>query len=140
MADTQQYDATFYNTAFDNTNLNNMNPNNTIFHTLTTIDLRELNMFPNSTIEEILQNVRILLTTVQGSVPLDRELGLSSSFIDDPSPRAMMQFAIFALETIQEYEPRVEVTEIDFEPRLDGVLDGRLYPIVKVRILNEYIT
>ena len=114
--------------------------NETIFHTLMGIDLREVKMFPQSTIEEIIQNVRMLLTTVQGTVPLDRELGLTNSFIDDPSPRGMMRFAIFALETIQDYEPRVEVTDIDFAPRPGDALDGRLYPRVRVGILDEVIT
>ena len=44
--------------------------NDTIFHTLMGIDLREINMFPHSTLEEILQNVRVLLSTVRGTVPL----------------------------------------------------------------------
>ena len=113
--------------------------NDTIFHTLTGIDLREINMFPKTILEEILQNVRVLLSTIRGTVPLDRELGLTNSFIDEPSPRGMMQLAILAIETIQDYEPRVEVTEIDFEPRMVDAMDGRLFPAVKVRILDEYI-
>jgi len=112
---------------------------NEIFHTLMGIDLRQINMFPRSVHEEIVQNVRMLLSTIQGTVPLDRELGLTNNFIDDPSPRGMMRFAIFALETIQDYEPRVEVTEVDFAPHPDAALDGRLYPRVKVRILDEYL-
>ena len=112
--------------------------NDTVFHTLMGIDLREINMFPQTRIEEIIQNVRMLLTTVKGTVPLDRELGLTNSFIDDPMPRGMRRFAIFVVETIQEYEPRVEVTEVDFAPRPDAAMDGQLYPRVKVRILDEY--
>ena len=50
--------------------------NNQIFHTLMGIDLRNINMFPNSVYEEIIQNVRVLLTTIKGTVPLDRDLGL----------------------------------------------------------------
>ncbi|MCL2392629.1 MAG: hypothetical protein FWC66_08530 [Oscillospiraceae bacterium] len=114
--------------------------NNQIFHTLMGIDLRNINMFPNSVHEEILQNVMMLLRTIRGTVPLDRDLGLTNTFIDDPSPRGMMRFAIFVLETIQEYEPRVEVTEVDFAPRPDDAMDGRLHPRVVVRIFDEYIT
>ena len=113
---------------------------NNIFHTLMGIDLRQINMFPQSVHEEILQNVMMLLLTIRGTVPLDRELGLTNDFIDDPSPRGMMRFAIFALETIQDYEPRVEVREVDFAPLPDEAMDGRLYPRVKVRILDEYLT
>ena len=112
--------------------------NDTVFHTLMGIDLREINMFPRTTIEEILQNVRMLISTVRGTVPLDRELGLTNSFIDDPLPKGKARFAIFMIETIQDYELRVRVTNVDFAPRLDDALDGRLYPRVKVMISDEY--
>ena len=104
------------------------------------IDLREINMFPQSAFEEIIQNVRIILSTVQGTVPLDRNLGLSATFIEEPVQRAMMTFVVFATETIQDYEPRVVVEEIEWVQRPDEAMDGRLYPRVKVRILDEYLT
>ena len=103
------------------------------------VDTAGINMFPRSTIEEIVQNVSILLSTVVGSVPLDRNLGLDATFIDEPQPRGMMQLRIFAIETIQEYEPRVEVSEVDFVPNPDAALDGRLYPRMVVRILDEFL-
>ena len=101
--------------------------------------LGTINFFPKTRFEEIIQNVRIILTTVVGSVPLDRAFGLSVGFIDDPEPRGMMKLRIFTLESIQEYEPRVEVTEVDFVPDINSALDGRLYPKVKVRIPNEHL-
>ena len=111
-----------------------------ILETIFGIDLREINMFPQTKFEEIIQNVRMILSTVQGTVPLDRNLGLSAAFIDAPIQRAMMMFSIFATETIQDYEPRVVVEEIEWLPRSTPALDGRLYPRVKVRILNEFLT
>ena len=104
------------------------------------IDVTKINWFPQTTVEEILQNVMVLLTTVVGSVPLDRELGINATFIDDPLPQGMMQASIFALETIQEYEPRVEVQEVDFVPYPSAAQDGKLYPRVVVRILDEYVS
>lgn len=104
------------------------------------IKLTDINLFPQTIVQEIVQNIGILLTTVVGSVPLNRDLGLQETFIDDPQPRAMMQLSIFALETIQDYEPRVEVTEIDFVPNPNDALDGRMYPKVMVRILDEYLS
>ena len=109
-------------------------------YTILGLDITQINWFPQTTIEEILQNVMVLLTTVVGTVPLDRELGINATFIDEPLPRAMMQVTIFAMETIGEYEPRVEVREIDFVPRPDAALDGKLYPRAVVRILDEYIS
>ena len=103
------------------------------------IDLREINMFPKTALEEIIQNVRMILSTVRGTVPLDRNLGLDATFVDAPIMRAMMTFAVYATETIQDYEPRVAVEEIEWLPRPDAALDGRLYPGVKVRILDEFL-
>jgi len=113
--------------------------NNNIL-TIMGIDLVDINLFPSSIVEEILQNVSVLLTTIIGSVPLDRNLGLNATFIDEPTPRAMANLHIFAHQTIQRYEPRVEVTEVDFLPHPDAALDGRLYPRAVVRILDEFIT
>lgn len=104
------------------------------------IQFAKLNLFPDTVVEEILQNVRVLLTTVIGSVPLDRKLGLNAIFIDEPEPRAMMKLSIFTMETIQDYEPRVEVKAIEFAPNPDDALDGRLYPKVTVRILDEFLS
>lgn len=113
--------------------------NNNI-HTILGMDTRRINWFPESAMEEILQNVAVLITTVRGSVVLDRNLGIDTSFIDEPSPRGMMQASIFLLEAIQEYEPRVQVESVDFVPNTNDALDGRLTPRVVVRILDEYLT
>ena len=102
--------------------------------------LEEINLFPDTRIEEIVQNIQVLLTTVVGSVPLDRSLGIAAEFIDAPQPQAMMKMSIFALETIQQYEPRVEVTEIDFVPNPGDATDGKLYPKVTVRVFDEYLS
>ena len=110
-----------------------------IIETVFGIDLREINMFPKTKFEEIMQNVRMILSTAQGTVPLDRNLGLSAAFIDAPMQKAMMTFTVFATETIQDYEPRVVVEEIEWLPRHVEALDGRLYPRVKVRILDEFL-
>ena len=107
-------------------------------YTIMGIDVREITLFPQTIIEEILQNVSVLLTTVVGSVPLDRSLGLNATFIDNPAQKAMMKLAVFALQTVQDYEPRVEVMEIDFIPDLDDAMEGLFYPRMVVRILDEY--
>jgi len=63
-------------------------------YTIMGINVTEVNLFPQTVIEEILQNVSVLLTTVVGSVPLDRNLGINATFIDVPAQRAMMKLAI----------------------------------------------
>ena len=100
----------------------------------------KLNLSPSTVVEEIRQNITMLLTTAVGSVPLDRKLGIDTSFVDAPALRAMMKARIFILETIQEYEPRVEVKNIDFVADEDSAADGKMKAKVKVRIYDEYIT
>lgn len=112
--------------------------NNNVY-TILGINAVDITLFPRNVVEEIIQNISILLTTVVGSVPLDRNLGLSATFIDDRAQRAMAKLMIFALETVQEYEPRVEVTEVDFVPNPNDAAEGRFYPRVRVRILDEYL-
>ena len=112
--------------------------NNNVFIILG-LDTTAINLFPQTIVEEILQNVAVLITTVIGTVPLDRRLGVPITFIDEPQPRGMMKLTIFMLETIQTYEPRVQVQEIDFVPNPEAALDGKLYPRVKVVIPDEYL-
>jgi len=100
----------------------------------------KINFSPSTVVEEVRQNIAMLLTTVAGSVPLDRKLGIDTSFIDAPALRAMMKARIFILETIQDYEPRVEVKNIDFVADADSAADGKMKAKVKVRIYDEYIT
>ena len=98
----------------------------------------KINLSPVSIVEEITQNIQTLLSTAIGSVPLDRKLGLDFGFIDNPTINAVMKARIFILETIQEYEPRVEVAVIDFVPNPETI-EGRFIAKVRFRILDEYI-
>lgn len=108
-------------------------------YTIIGLDTTKINWFPQTAVEEILQNVMVLLITIVGSVPLDRELGINATFVDEPITRGMMKASVFALETISTYEPRVEVTQVDYVPNPDSALEGRLYPRLVVRILDEYL-
>ena len=84
---------------------------------------------------EILQNVRIILTTPVGSVPLDRDFGVSWMFIGQPTPKAMAEAKIEIIEKIERYEPRVKVTEVSFE-RLstEDPQQGHLAPRVRIEL------
>jgi uncharacterized protein len=99
----------------------------------------QINLFPETILEEITQNIRTILTTIEGEVPLDRSFGISNTFIDAPQPKAMMKLVIFITESIQEYEPRVEVLEVDFIESKEVAIEGRLIPKVKVKILDEFV-
>ena len=48
-----------------------------------------LSVKPESKYEEILQNIRVLLSTAKYDVPLARELGLDSEYLHKPQPKCL---------------------------------------------------
>lgn len=93
----------------------------------------KINLAPKTREEEILQNVRFLLSTPKFTVPLDRDFGLSQRFIDKPLPVAESLFRAEILDAIEKYEPRVEVENVTFE---QGDTPGMLIPQVEVNIVD----
>lgn len=100
--------------------------------------ITEIDLFPETIVDEIMQNIKVILTTIAGTVPLDRSFGISSNVIDQPTQRAIMGLTVEIIESIRLHEPRVEVTNVEFN-NTEEVIDGKLIPKVRVRILDEYI-
>ena len=86
---------------------------------------------------EILQNVRTILATRKGSVPLDRDFGISWNNVDQSLPAAKMLMRSEVIDAIERYEPRAKVTSVDFAEDVEGAMDGVLKPIVTVQIGGE---
>lgn len=86
---------------------------------------------------EILQNVRTIITTRKGSVPLDRDFGLPWDAVDQPLPVAQMLMRSEVIDAIERYEPRAKVTSVDCAEDVEGAMDGVLKPIVTVQIGGE---
>lgn len=99
---------------------------------VTTDNINAVDFAPASAYIEILQNVRTILTTVKGSVPLDRGFGIDESFTDEPMHSAQALIVDEIINALEEYEPRVTVEGITFE----GDQEGTLRPKVQVSI-NE---
>jgi phage baseplate assembly protein W len=95
---------------------------------------RAIDFAPSTVVEEVLQNVRTILSTVIGSVPLHRDFGVSWEHIDKPLPvaRTLMQAAI--IDAIDEFEPRAKVVSVTFDMTDDDALEGILRPTVKIEI------
>lgn len=85
------------------------------------------------------QEVRTLLTTRKGSVPLDRDFGVDWALVDAPvvdaAPRLVAEYA----RRIERYVPRVRVLSITFAPSSEAALEGRLRPVVTLAIRKEYL-
>ncbi|GHU78850.1 hypothetical protein AGMMS49992_30170 [Clostridia bacterium] len=85
-------------------------------------------------VEEILQNVRMILTTPIFSVPLDRLFGLDFSMLDQPMPMAQARLSEEIFKSLRKYEPRVDILQIDFVQSTAQSLDGHMIPSVRVGV------
>ena len=95
-------------------------------------DKDEINFAPKTVVEEVLQNVRTILTTIKHQIPLDRDFGMSGDVIDMPIQQAEAVWSNEIFTQIKRYESRATIESIKFT----GELDGRLTPTVEVSI-NE---
>lgn len=86
-------------------------------------------------VAEIVQNVKIILSTIKGSVPLDRDFGVDAEFLDKPMPVAMGLLTADIATQVEKYEPRVKVTKVEF---IESTMDGKLVPKVSIKIKEGY--
>lgn len=79
---------------------------------------------------EVLQNVAMIITSCMYSCPMHRNFALDASVLDKPVNVAKALLRSRVLSAIQQYEPRAQVTKINF----NGDINGVLQPTVKVMI------
>ena len=70
-----------------------------------------------SGLEGIAQNIRVIVTTLAWSVPLDRAFAHAGAFIDAPTPYAVARKIAELPEAIEAGAPRVRVESIRFAAR-----------------------
>ncbi|WP_458412785.1 hypothetical protein ACNQFZ_18540 [Schinkia sp. CFF1] len=91
-----------------------------------------INLEPTTVVEEILQNVRFIITSYAFSCPMDRDFTWSPEELDGPINVVKARIRAKLAEAIPKYEPRAELLEVLF--KTDNALEGNLIPIVRVRI------
>jgi len=89
---------------------------------------------PASVVAEVLQNVRTILSTRKGAVPLDRDFGISWEYLDRPIDVAQMLMRSEIIDAVSKYEPRATVESVVFEGSAEDALDGILKPKVTISI------
>lgn len=82
--------------------------------------------------DEILQNVRFILGSVAGTIPLARSMGIDNSAVDAPASKARAMLMTYVLRAIQRNEPRARVDELYLEDA--GALNGQFSPRVRITI------
>ena len=70
--------------------------------------------------EDILRCLNNLYSTVEGSMPGDRDFGLSSDFVDQVTGEMESLMSLEIMEKTDRYEPRVRVNEVQYEHSPDG--------------------
>ena len=94
-----------------------------------------INFFPATVAEEVVQNVRTILATRVGTVPLDRAFGTAWDMIDQPLPAAMQLARADIFDAVERFEPRAVVQSIKWEQAEDAV-DGALHPVLAIGLAD----
>ena len=80
------------------------------------------------------QEIRTALATRKGSVPLDRDFGLSWELIDLPLPESRPLLVAEIGRGLERCVPRIKVKSVTFRTDTSGAADGKLTPVVTVEI------
>lgn len=95
------------------------------------VDKVEIILSHSSSVDvEVLRNVKMILTTIEETVPYYREFGISGEIIDLPINEAQGLYMVECISKIRKYEPRAIVESVDFSHDVKGVL----YPKVVLSI------
>lgn len=81
-----------------------------------------------TTAEEVVQNVKTIIATETGSVPLARDLGTPQDIVDAPTSIAGARLQASIIKAVRTYESRAEITAV----RLSSDGEGKLAATVEV--------
>lgn len=83
-------------------------------------------------LEAIKQNIRMIVTTLAYTVPLDRSFAHVGAFIDAPTPHAVARSIALLTHAIEEQEPRVTVLSITYpQKNITPAINGCIYPVIR---------
>lgn len=98
-----------------------------------TSDSYDWTIMPATEVEEILQNVRCILLTFKGSVPMDRAFGVSANVLDAPLSVTQARLTAEIARAVKTFEPRARVQEVKYSGDFS---DGQLNFTVVVEIIG----
>ena len=79
---------------------------------------------------DILEKCEFLLTLIKGTIPMNRDIGIDPGIVSQPLYIAQQMYTMSAIETIEKYETRALVEEVQFETTAGA---GNMIP--KVRLI-----
>lgn len=104
-------------------------------YTVSATDLGNVRFNEIETINSVLQNIAVILSTPKGSVPLYRDFGLDWRHLDKPINVAKVLMIAEVREAVERWEPRATVQNVSFS--VDPARPGTLIPTVEVEISIE---
>ena len=91
---------------------------------------------PETELEEIIQNVRTILSTPKGTVPLMRDFGVSWQIVDTLSPELEMKMKEEIYFQIERWEKRAKVRKIKIETSNEGEVKATVTIETKLGVVN----
>jgi len=102
-----------------------------MIRTITGDERLVINFAPATIVEEVLQNVATILSTVRYTAPLYRDFGISATALDKPTIAAESILIAEIFDAIEMFEPRAEILNVSF---VRDEFTGRLSPHLEVNI------
>lgn len=96
--------------------------------------LQNIDLAPENTYQEVVQNIKVILVTVQKSIPMMRGLGIPGEVYGRPLSVVKNMLVGEIYGQIEEYEPRAVLGEIYFEG--EGI-DGEIVPVITLEGVRE---
>ncbi len=93
---------------------------------------KDYSLTPTTLAEEVLQNVRFIVKTRKGSVPLFRDFGVDWNFLDRPIAEARLMAIPDIISEIQTREPRAEIVDISYKGT--NAEDGKIKLKLTIRV------
>ena len=82
--------------------------------------------FSDDRMAELDRQLALLLSTVEGTMPLERELGLNTDFVDKPPQVAKSLYTAEVTKKVAKFVPWVRVREITWSQSKTGELISRV--------------
>lgn len=96
--------------------------------------LKNIDLSPANEQQEIIQNIAVILDSIQNSCPMCRGIGIPSDIYGRPLPVVENMLVGYIYDQIEEYEPRADIAEVTFE---QDEIKGTVIPIIYIEGVNE---
>lgn len=97
---------------------------------LTTSETESFTLCEQDEMASVLQNIRLIIGTRRGTVPMYRGFGTRHDFVDKPLSAARTLAAADLREAVERYEPRAVLKDIRYEIGAGGEI--KIVPEVKI--------